>query len=167
MSRQLAELETTVQMLIAEHEKLLKQLDTQQEAMKRLDARAMEDAAGLAESTRLRIVNLESRRKTLTTYLALSLRLDAGATLGRLAEALPPAHAGAKKRLIAMRQQLRELIGQVSTRSQVAGKLATGVLGHLNTVVRLLSGAVEQAGLYTKQGTPRVSSRIGMLEAVG
>jgi hypothetical protein len=37
----------------------------------------------------------------------------------------------------------------------------------LNTVVRLLAGAVEKAGLYTKHGVPQVSSRIGVMEAVG
>jgi hypothetical protein len=37
----------------------------------------------------------------------------------------------------------------------------------LNTVVRLIAGAVEQAGVYTKTGSPKVSGRIGVLEAVG
>jgi len=32
--------------------------------------------------------------------------------------------------------------------------------------VRLLAGSVEQAGLYTKHGVPKVSARIGMMEAV-
>ena len=41
------------------------------------------------------------------------------------------------------------------------------MLGHLNTVVRLLAGAVERAGVYTKDGIPRVASRIGIMEAVG
>jgi hypothetical protein len=45
--------------------------------------------------------------------------------------------------------------------------LAGAVLGHLNTVVRLIAGAVEQAGVYTKQGVPQVSARIGVIEAVG
>ena len=49
----------------------------------------------------------------------------------------------------------------------MAGRLASAVLGHLNTVVRLLAGAVEKAGLYTKQGIPQVSARIGVMEAVG
>ena len=30
-----------------------------------------------------------------------------------------------------------------------------------------LAGAVERAGVYTKDGIPRVSGRIGIMEAVG
>jgi hypothetical protein len=41
------------------------------------------------------------------------------------------------------------------------------VLGHLNVAVRALSGAVQQAGVYTKTGLPKVSGRIGAMEAVG
>jgi hypothetical protein len=69
--------------------------------------------------------------------------------------------------LLKLRQELKAVIGQVQTRTHVAGRLASAVVGHLNTVVRLLAGAVEKAGLYTKQGIPQVSSRIGVMEAVG
>jgi hypothetical protein len=41
------------------------------------------------------------------------------------------------------------------------------VLGHLNTAMRLFAGAVGQSGTYTKNGVPRVSARIGVMEAVG
>ena len=44
------------------------------------------------------------------------------------------------------------------------------IVGPGNTYVqlakRLLAGAVERAGVYTKDGVPRVSSRIGIMEAV-
>jgi hypothetical protein len=55
----------------------------------------------------------------------------------------------------------------IASRTKVSGKVAGAVLGHLNTVVRLLAGAVERAGVYTKDGIPRVSGRIGIMEAVG
>jgi hypothetical protein len=66
-----------------------------------------------------------------------------------------------------LRDELKAAIQSVQKRSNIAGKVASAVLGHLNTVVRLLAGAVEKAGLYTKQGIPQVSSRIGVMEAVG
>ena len=56
---------------------------------------------------------------------------------------------------------------KVADRSFVANKVASAVLGHLNTIVRLLAGAVERAGVYTKHGVPKVSARIGAMEAVG
>lgn len=167
MSRQLAELESLVQMLVSEHEKLLAHLDAQQAAMRRLDARAMDEAASAAEAVRLRIVNLDNRRKALSAQLALALKVPATSNLGQIAEALPAGFAGARQRLLALRRHLRELVADVQARSQLAAKLAGGVLGHLNTVVRLISGAVEKAGLYTRHGTPSVSRRIGMLETTG
>ena len=54
----------------------------------------------------------------------------------------------------------------LATVATVVG-LAGAVLGHLNTVVRLIAGAVERAGIYTKSGVPQVSNRIGVMEAVG
>jgi len=162
MSRQLAELEMVLEHLIAEHEKLLRQLESQQAAMKNLDVRAMEAAADLQEGARLRIASLETRRRSLVGQLATGLRLSSPATIAALAEAMPQA----KGRLLTARERLRGLMSQIALRAQVAGRLAGAVLGQLNTVVRLVAGAAEQAGLYTKQGVPQVSSRIGMLEAV-
>jgi hypothetical protein len=56
---------------------------------------------------------------------------------------------------------------QISDRTHVAGRLASAVLGHLNTALRLFAGAVGQAGVYTKAGVPKVANRIGVMEAVG
>jgi chromosome segregation ATPase len=163
MSRQLAELDTLLQQLIAEHEKLLRQLEAQHAAMKKLDVRGLEEACDQQQATRMRITSLESRRRLVTTQLATALRIPSPATLTRLAQAMPQARG----RLLELRGRLKTLMTQISTRSYVAGRLAGAVLGHLNTAVRLLSGAVEQAGLYTKQGVPQVSRRIGVMEAVG
>jgi hypothetical protein len=69
--------------------------------------------------------------------------------------------------LLGLRDELRSVIEQIQRRTHVAGRLAAAVLGHLNTVVRVLAGAVEQAGVYTKHGTPHVATRIGVMEAVG
>ena len=161
--RQATELETVLQSLIGEHEKLLKQLDAQSAAMKVLDSTAMDDARQAQESIRLRIGSLETRRKLLVQQIALSLKLDGNTTMVKLADALPAFRA----KLLDLRSKLRELMQQVSSRAQVSGRIAGAVLGHLNTVVRLIAGAVEQAGVYTKTGSPKVSGRIGVLEAVG
>ena len=163
MSRQVFELETVMQSLIDEHEKLLGHLERHQAAMKAFDARQIDDLGIRQESTRLRIAQLEVRRKGLAQAIARSHRATQEPTLGMIAALYPPSAA----RLLKQREQLKDLAQQVARKSFVAGRLAGAVLGHLNTVVRLLAGAVEKAGLYTKQGVPQVSCRIGVMEAVG
>lgn len=163
MPTPLEDLETILQQLIVEHEKLLRQMQSQQAAMKQLDQAALEDIAHLQDATRLRIASLETRRRGIVSQLARALRLEGKPTIARLAEAVP----ASKGRLLGLRNRLKELVGQVSSRATVAGRLAGALLGHLNTVVRLVAGSVEKAGLYTKNGVPQVSARIGVLEAVG
>ena len=157
------ELESILAQLIAEHERMLQHLEAQQAAMKKLDLKTLEDTTIAQESSRLRIATLETRRRVAVASLAKMLRLTGDTTLPAIAAAIPQSRA----RLLALRERLKALIATISTRTHVASRLAGALLGHLNTVVRLLAGAVEQAGLYTKHGTPKVSGRIGVMEAVG
>lgn len=159
----LADLEMLLQQLIQEHQRLLAQLQGQQAAMKKLDTPALEEMAAQQEATRMRIASLETRRRSLVSQLCTGLKIPGPPTIAKLVEHFPRD----KARVLALRDKLKEHVAVVSSRATVAGKVAGAVLGHLNTVVRLLSGAVEQAGVYTKQGIPRVSGRIGRLEAVG
>ena len=75
---------------------------------------------------------------------------------------LPPAKASLLKR----RDELKLVTGVISRKTVVSGKIAGALLGHLNTVVRLVAGAVQGAAVYTRQGTHKVNARIGGLEAV-
>ncbi|HEY7116612.1 MAG TPA: flagellar export chaperone FlgN [Tepidisphaeraceae bacterium] len=163
MSRQISELETLLQNLIDEHQKLLGHVEKHQAAMKSFDLKAMDDVLRLQEGARLRIATLETKRRTLITALARAHRMSQLPTLPDIA-AMYPANG---PRLLKLRDDLKATIQKVQTRTHVAGRLASAVVGHLNTVVRLLAGAVEKAGLYTKQGIPQVSARIGVMEAVG
>ncbi len=163
MQREVTQLQVILQQLIAEHGKLLEHLSAQQAAMKKMDMAALEQLAGHADGTRMRIVALDGKRRTLVQLLATALKISGVPKLSRLAEALPQ-H---KEVLLKLRQQLKAKVTEVASRSTIAGRVAGALLGHLNTVVRLLAGAVEQAGLYTKQGTPQMSARVGVIEAVG
>jgi len=163
MQREIGQLQVNLQQLIVEHEKLLAHLSKQQAAMKDLDLPAIDQLTGFQDATRMRIAALDGKRRTLVNQLAAMLKLPETTTLKRLAESLPQ-H---KQSLLNLREQLKSKVSEVATRSTVAGRVAGALLGHLNTVVRLLAGAVEQAGIYTKQGTPQVSTRIGVIEAVG
>lgn len=163
MSRQLAELENILQLLVDEHRRLMTHIDVQQCAMKALQLDTMEDASHRQEASRLRIANLEDRRRLLVQQIAKLSRLSGQPTLAQLATAFP--QNGPK--LLALRDQLRTLAKEIADRTHIAGKLASAVLGHLNTAMRLFAGAVGQNGTYTKNGVPRVAARIGVMEAVG
>jgi hypothetical protein len=164
MLRQLSELETVLQQLIAEHRKLLGHVDAQQQAMRKLDLAAIDAAAGAQEACRLRIATMETRRRGIVAQLTRGVKnLEQPVPLSKIG-ALYPQRRDA---LLKLGNELREVATSISAKTKIASKLANAVLGHLNTVVRLLAGAVERAGLYTKDGVPRVSGRIGVMEAVG
>jgi hypothetical protein len=163
MVKQLADLESTLTMLVAEHRKLLAFVDAQQTAMRTLDLSAIDFAQNGQESCRLRIATLETKRRGIVSLLARGQRLQQPVTLTNLAELFPQR----RDALIKLRDELRAVATTITSRTKVSGKLAGSVLGHLNTVVRLLAGAVERTGVYTKTGNPRMSTRIGVMEAVG
>ncbi|MGH7214736.1 MAG: flagellar export chaperone FlgN [Tepidisphaeraceae bacterium] len=163
MSRQLLELEAILQALINEHRKLLTHIDAHQTAMRKMDLSKMDAAAKQQEAARLRISSLEAKRQFAVNQLARMSKLSGEITLARVADVNPLR----REPLLKLRDELREMMLEIKSRTNVAGRVAGAVLGHLNTVVRLLAGAVEQAGLYTKNGVPKVSARIGVMEAVG
>jgi phosphoserine phosphatase len=163
MSRQLIELENVLCGLIEEHRKLLAHLDVQQEAMKKLQPAAMQDSLHRQEACRMRILALENRRQVLGQQIAKAANLPLDATLVQIAQASP--QHGPK--LLALREQLKSLMREIANRTHIGGRLAQAVLGHLNTAMKLFADAVGQAGTYTKYGVPRVSARIGVMEAVG
>ncbi|MEZ0264134.1 MAG: flagellar export chaperone FlgN [Phycisphaerae bacterium] len=163
MSRQVHELELLLQGLIDEHAKLLGHVDAHQAAMRTLDLKAMDAAVSMQEACRLRVNVLENKRRLLVGQIARAHRMTQQVTVAEIAALYPPSSA----KLLSLRTKLKEQITQIQSRTHVAGRVASAVLGHLNTVVRLIAGAVEKAGLYTKQGVPQVSARIGVMEAVG
>jgi hypothetical protein len=163
MSRQISELENLLRAMIAEHRRMLETIDPQQKAMRTFNLKTIEEINGAQEACRLRIATLETKRRMLVGQIARAARINGEAKINRIAEMFPE-H---KAELLHLRNELQGLIKTISERTRVSGKVAGAVLGHLNTVVRLISGIVEQAGLYTKYGVPQVSARIGLLEAVG
>lgn len=163
MTPQLSELENLMRQLIAEHRRLLVHVESHEAAVKSLDLRVMEEAGRQQEGCRLRIVGIEQRRRLLVQQMTRGMNMQGEMTLRKLA-GVYPARAEA---LLELRQELKDVVEQIAVRSHISGKVAAAVLGHMNTVVRLVSGVVERAGLYTKRGTPRVSSRIGVMDAVG
>ncbi len=163
MLRQLAELESALQLLVAEHKKLLGFVEAQHAAMRAMDLTALDVAVNGQEACRLRIATIDTKRRGIVQLLTRGAKLDGPVTVTRLATLFPQR----RDALLKLRDDLKAVATTISARTKVAGKVAGAVLGHLNTVVRLLAGAVERAGVYTKHGIPQVSRRIGVMEAVG
>ncbi len=163
VSRQVLELEAILNELVVEHRRLLKHVDVQQAAMRTMDLTTMADCAKLQEASRLRLATLETKRRTVVMLIARQHNVHGNMTVAEIA-ALHPQRGTA---LLKLREALKDAMNDLASRTHVAGRLAGAVLGHLNTVVRLLAGAVEKAGLYTRQGIPEVSNRIGVMDAVG
>jgi hypothetical protein len=163
MSRQLSDLKTVLEQLIAEQGKLLALLEAQYTAMKKIDVKAILELGHDQESTRLRIVSLEHRRRGIVRQIAASAKLNEEPSITRLIELFPPYAT----ELIKLRDQLRGMVAKITHRTSMASKLSGAMLGHLNTAVRLVAGAIERAGVYTRSGAPRVAQRIGVMEAVG
>lgn len=163
MPPQLSELETLLRQLIDEHRKLLAEVERHAGAMKTFDLEAMEESGRRQEACRLRINAMEQRRRLLCQQVGRATSQPGELTL-RLIAGMFPARADA---LLKLRAELRSVAEQIAMRTRVSGRVASAVLGHLNTVVRIISGAIERAGVYTKKGVPSVSPRIGLMETVG
>lgn len=163
MSRLLSDLETVLEGMIVEHRKLLAHVQSHEAAVRSFDLKAMETLARQQETDRTRIAAWELKRKAVLAQLARSARIDPGISIAQLADLFPQQRPA----LLKLRDELKGLAQQISNHTRISGRVAGAVLGHLNTAVRLLAGAVERAGLYTKQGIPQVSRRIGVMEAVG
>jgi hypothetical protein len=163
MSRLIFDLESVLQQLIVEHRKLLKHVEAHQNAMKTMALDEIDKAASQQEASRLRIGSLETMRRAVVLQITQQHKLSGEVTITRLAQLFPQRGEA----LVKLREELKKTIMQIQAKTHIAGRLAGAVLGHLNTVVRLIAGAVERAGIYTKAGVPQVSNRIGMMEAVG
>jgi FlgN protein len=163
MSRQITDLLGVIAQIIAEQHKLLGHMELQHIAMKKLDLEKMNELMAVQEASRLRLSMLDNRRKAMTRAIASAARLTEEPTISRLAVLFP----NQAPLLLAAREELRDVIAKISLRSRMSSKLTGAVLGHLNTVGRLISGAMQRAGVYTKQGVRQMSGRIGVMDAVG
>lgn len=163
MSPTIAELEKALAAQVAEHKTLFAAVTRHLDAMKLFDLAAINAAADDVEQSRSRVLALEVRRRNLMAQVVRTHKLPADITLSGLADAAPAHRVG----LLKLREQLRGLTQEIASKSSVSNRVAASMMGHLNTVVRLIAGAVRQAAVYTKQGNHTVASRVGVMEAVG
>ena len=161
--RPIIDLESVLGELLEEHRKLLMCVEIHQAAMQSLNVPAMETSRARQEAARTRIMRLEDRRRGMVMQIARINQIKGEPKIPAIAELYPQR----RTQLLALREQLLTAMRKVSDRSFVANKVASGVLGHLNTAMRILAGAVGNGGIYTNRGTPKMARRIGVIEAVG
>lgn len=149
--------------LVEEHRRLLEVVTRHDAAMRSMDAGQIEQLVAVQEATRTRIIQAEARRRLIVATVVRQAKLAGEPTLSRLATTFPT-HRTA---LLAHRDELKSLATQIKSKTAVTTKIAQSILGHLNTAVRLLAGVVEKGGTYTKQGVPKLTRRLGSIEAVG
>ncbi|MBC7783354.1 MAG: flagellar export chaperone FlgN [Burkholderiales bacterium] len=163
MSAPIAELEKLLTRMLAEHRLLLVALEAHQSAMKTFRIDDLAEAAEAVEASRTQLVLHEARRRIVIQQIVRLHKIAPNASLAEIADASPPHRVN----LLKIRDELRMITAQITRKTSVSAKVAGTLLGHLNTVVRLIAGAVQQAAVYTKQGMPPVTARIGVMEAVG
>lgn len=163
MSPTIAELEKALGAQVAEHRMLLAAVNAHLDAMRAFSLPDINAAADAVEASRTRVVLHEKRRLALMAQVVRTHKLPPDVTLAGIATSVP-AYSHSLTRL---RDQLLDLTAQVANRTTVSAKVAASMMGHLNTVVRLIAGAVKTAAVYTKQGQRTVAARVGVMEAVG
>jgi len=159
----IVDLENLLKEMLEEHRKLLMHLEVHQSAMQSLNLPEMEACRTRQEAARSRIIRLENRRKAMVQQIARINQLTGEPQIPALAEIYPQR----KAQLLAVRGELQLVMKKIAERSHVATRLASAVLGHLNTAMRIVAGAVGSGGIYTNRGTPKMARRIGVIEAVG
>jgi hypothetical protein len=106
---------------------------------------------------------LEQRRRAQTMQIARINQLPTEPKIPRLIELYPQRRV----QLMKLQMDLQMVMKEIASKSYIASKLASAVLGHLNTAMRILAGAVGGGGVYTQRGVPKMVRRIGVMEAVG
>jgi len=149
--------------LAEEHRRLLDVVVRHDAAMRSMDVSKIEQLVAAQETARTRIVQAEARRRLIVAAIARQARLSGEPTLTRIATAFPTHRAS----LLSLRDELKAVATQIKHRTTVTAKIAQSLLGHLNTAVRLLASAVEKGGTYTRQGAPKLTRRLGSIEAIG
>ena len=159
-----AELETLLRGLLAEHGELLNLAAEHRRAISKADSAAL--AACLAQQGQVvqRVADLERRRMSLMVRLSDRLRssgveraLGSGVqpvvpdriTITSLARTLPEP---VRTRLIAVAERLRELLERLHREHLVLKEAAAALASHMEGVMRQVGRAFSHAGTYGRRG---------------
>lgn len=163
MSRSISDLINVLKTILRDYARMADLVQQQQTAMRALDQSAMERLHADQDRLRIQLSQLENRRKNSLSAVARAYKLSVMPTLAQVAD-LEPAH---RQEILQLRDDLQRVTQELANRWLMVLRLAGALLGHLNSAVKLLAGATQQAGTYTRQGGTMLSGRIGVVDAVG
>ena len=158
----ISQLELVLRQLVVEHRALLAARDAHQQARRPCAIEQIERAARDQDAQRLKISGVESRRRQLVHQIARQQRTLKPITLVTLGELYPDRAAAIGE----IRAELIDVAGRVQRKTTLIGRIASGVLGHVNATLRLIAQAATGPATYTARGEQAMPLRIGMLNAV-
>ena len=121
----IAELEKLLTQLVAEHQTMLQCLDAHQAAMRQFRLDDLAIASSGIEQSRTRIAFLETRRRLTMQQVVRLHKVSPTAPLAEIANIVPQY----KLSLLRLREQLKQLAGQIARKSTVSGKSGQRVAG--------------------------------------
>lgn len=160
MDKALAELESLLTQLIAEHRQLLEQLRGKQQAMRSAKPAEVEARCTQEQAIVYRIGRLETQRQDAVRRITAMIDPAARSTLS-ITQIADRVEEPLRGRLLVLRQQLRELIETVRRENEVARIATEGLLKHVQGIIQQVAAAMG-AGTYGRRGsmhqTPTLAS---------
>lgn len=158
----ISQLELVLRQLVIEHRALLASLEAHEHALRACAIDQIERAARDQDAQRQKIAAVESRRRQLVHQVARQQRSMKPITLVALCEFYPER----AKAITEIRAELIDVAAKVQRKTTLIGRVASGVLGHVNATLRLIAQAATGPATYTARGEQASPMRIGVLNAV-
>jgi len=149
-----ADLEQVLSQLADRHEQLLGLMRRQREALRDAEVERVAELSRLENAQVQSISELEKRRLALVASLTavLSPSSQKPLLMREAAELLPEPARG---RLLVLRQQLRERIGEVKEQSSVSRRATEALMNHMQGLVQSLSQVSARGAGYDRPGRPQ------------
>lgn len=147
----IAQLETNLGELLAEHDALLALLERKHQAIRHAKPAVVEECLERENGRLQRIGELEKHRQQLVAELTERFAPQATEPM-TLAQVADLVGDDQRERLLGMLGVLRERMEQVRHRTYVIAQASQGLLRHVHGVVQRVTGAVTGAGTYGRSG---------------
>ncbi|MEM8872731.1 MAG: flagellar protein FlgN [Planctomycetota bacterium] len=150
----LADLECVLRQQIAVYRELGTLLTEHRVALEAMDLQPILAVNKKQSDLRNRLGKLEQHRKAIFAKLGAT-------TLSELAAR----NGAAGLTVLKLRRELQRISAELGHQSKLTRKVASGMLGHLNTAVRVLTEAAGETGMYDKDGSPTRRRRMSLYMA--
>jgi hypothetical protein len=156
MDKLLAQLDSELAALLAEHEALLELIRAKKQAMTRSRPQEVIDLCQRENQSVQRIGQIEKRRQKLVGQLTAGWAPGATSplTLGQIIE-----RAGDRRpRLAGQQAKLRQLMTTIKDENETARRITDGLLRHVHGIFQQVTQAIGAAGTYGRRGSVTAST---------